>query len=120
MTLYDALKKADEVREYFERMRLAVSVFDALEDATDLKLSPYEVLSGELPNCLKNYKVTTSRPKSGAVLAICKLEESEHDKIMSVYIVFNFRRIALCQRGLKHVFGKIPKTLYLSKVEKAK
>jgi len=120
MNLYDALKKAEEVRQDFESTRLSASAFNVLEDATDLKLSPYEVLKGEIPNCLKNYKVTTSRPKSGAVLAICKLEESKHDKITSVYIVFNFRRISLCQRGLKHVFGRIPKTLYLSKVEKAK
>lgn len=127
MTLYDALKKADEVRHPFD-CRLSPGATTPLGDIVDDAVLASDVADSykPLPRELKNFRITTTSPKNlNNILAIFKrVEQKVFDDMCDYRIVSRTRptlsTLSLCTRGLIYVFGKVPEKLYISKTETSK
>lgn len=123
MTLYQALKKIDEV---------APAECDRLSFGTQLQLDRILKMAGfieintgsvikrdaPVPEELKRVRVTTTKPRNGEILITYSDVEVIHF-IEGDYIAYDGdlpdSEIRLCKDGLLHLFRKVPKTLYVSK-----
>jgi len=124
MTLYDALVKAEEVRSASDTTRLTQSAYYALNDFDISLTERFLFFDTCVPESLKNFRITTTRPKRGLIAKCRKVGlflTPDSDAEFVEYETDSGLRISICGKGLNKLFGKVPDFLFLSKkVEIAK